>query len=198
MLASIVINTLTSCIELHSTEQEEKPAETDLWKQAYEEVIRQSYTECDTTKPNEYKHYGRYGLYDFDQDDAPELFLEVYEPDCYIHVYDFDNGSLLYLDMIGSEHAWVYGVNEPNAVLYGYTGNGGVQGWSMLRYENGEFQFEHLATFCPYESPWGGPEEDPLPEMGYAAALIEYYNLDDLSGLGIYSSSMKGSGEENE
>lgn len=187
ILASIMINTLTSCIELSSTESDEKPAETDLWKQAYEEVIRQTYTECDTTKPNEYKHYGRYGLYDFDQDNVPELFMEVYGttiPDYVIHVYDFIGNALTQLDDIESAHAWIYGVNEPNAVLYGYSGTDGVQGWSILRYENGEFHSEWLAEFFPGGSPWCESQENPLPEMGYKIIEIEYYCFNDLSGLG--------------
>jgi len=201
MLVSIVINTLTSCIELRPADPNAIPEETDLWKQAYEEVIRQTYTECETTKPNEYKHYGRYGLYDFDQDDVPELFLEVYGstmPDCFIHVYDFVGNELVQLDAIQSGHAWIYGINEPNAVLYGYTGLGGVQGWTILWYENGEFQSERLTEYYPGGSPWCEPQENPLPKWGYEIINIESYNLDDLSGVEIYNQGIKEPGEENE
>ena len=201
MLASIVINTLTSCTALRPADPNAIPEETDLWKQAYEEVIRQTYMECDTTKPNEYKHYGRYGLYDFDQDDVPELFLEVYGstmPDCFIHVYDFVGNELVQLDAIQSGHAWIYGVNEPNAVLYGYSGTGGVEGWSILRYKDGEFQPEHLAEYYPMGYIGIEPQENPLLGMGCVITDIEYYSLDDLSGLEINYQDMKGTGEENE
>ena len=188
ILVSLAVNTLVGCVELRSTEPDANYEETALWKQAYENVIRQTYTECNIAKPNEYKNYGQYGLYDFDQDNIPELFLEVYGtsmPDYIIHVYDFVGNELIQLDDIESGHAWIYGVDEPNAVLYGYSGTGGVQGWMILRYENGEFHPELLAEYYPAGYIGIEPQEDPLPEMGYTVSDIESWDLSDLSGLNV-------------
>jgi len=188
MLAAMIANTLTGCLELRPAEPDAKYDESVLWKQAYENVIRQTYAACDTAKPNTYKNYGRYGLYDFDQDDIPELFLEVYGtsiPDGVIHVYDFVGNELIQLDDIESGHAWIYGVDEPNAVLYGYSGTGGVQGWMILRYENGEFHPEMLAEYYPAGYIGIEPQEDPLPGMGYTVSDIESWDLSDLSGLNL-------------
>jgi len=69
--------------------------------------------------------------------------------------------------------------------LYGYSGLGGVQGWTMLRYENGEFQSDFLCEYYPAGFIGVEPQENPLPKMGYEILSIEYYSLDDLSGLGI-------------
>ena len=183
MLVTIMTNTLMGCIDLRPTNPNAVHEETDLWKQAYEEVIRQTYTECDTTTPNAYKHYGEYVLYDFDQDEIPELFLKVYEYSV-MQVYDFVGNVLIQLDDIVGD-AWICGVNEPNAVLCSYSATGGVEGWNILRYENGEFRSE-LAKYSPDASPWCEPQENPLPEKEYERIGVKYYSLDDLSGVEMY------------
>ena len=155
------------------------------WMQAYTEIVEIAYNECDTMIPNMFKDYGRYGLYDFDFDDVPELFVEIYgyaSYDHYIRVYDYVKGELVALGEFESPDAWVYGVNEKNAFLYGYTTTKGVNGWNIMRYENGVFESEELVKFDGASS--GEPDKAQIVDMGYEVTDITAFDLADPSGIG--------------
>ncbi len=157
------------------------------WRAAYKTLITDTLKECREKYPDE-TNYGGYGLYDFDSDDIPELFLKVYGstmPDCYISVYDFNGEEAFYLGGIESAHSWIYGTNREKAFLV-ERGWMGVSEWSICELENGGFISEKIASYYP--DGFGEnikPQENPVPGMGYDIEKIEYYFLDDLSGIGI-------------
>lgn len=157
------------------------------WRAAYKIVISDTLAQCEKKYPNEI-NYGGYGLYDFDNDDIPELFLEVYSstmPDYYIRIYDFNGEAAVYLGGIESAHSWVYGTNRDNAFLTESCWMG-ESAWSIYELKNGEFISEKLASYYPDGfSEDIEPQENPLQDMGYEIEEIEYYFLNDLSGMGI-------------
>lgn len=155
------------------------------WRAAYKMVIASALKECKEKYPKEINH-GGYGLYDFDNDGMPELFLEVYgstTSDYYIHVYDFDGDEVVHLDSIQSAHSWVYGTNKENSFLTKYCWMG-ESVWSIYELKNGRFASEKLATYYP--DGFGDmiePQENPLLAREYEIEEVEYYFLDDLSGI---------------
>ncbi len=171
----------TKQTELRETEQETLTGYTV----AFKAVIDNTLKECKEKYPNEANH-GQYGLYDFDNDSIPELFLEVYgstTPDHYIHIYNFDGNKAVCIDSIQSSHSQVYGTNRENAFLVESVWMG-VSAWNIYELKNGEFISDELASYYP--DGFGGsiePEENPLSGKGYEIKEIEYYELDDLSGV---------------
>ena len=174
--------TLIGCSKTQSQSDNEDVTEEANQNQAYIEIINQTLDKCKKDYPNR-DNYGMYGLYDFDQDDIDELFIKVYgrstSEDC-IFAYDYEDNTPVLLGQFDAGHAWISGVNEPNAVLYGYNAQG-VSGWILMRYENGDFLSEPLAEYHPEGTSDSEPEEDPLSEMGYEALDIKSYSLDDMS-----------------
>lgn len=173
------VATITEITKVSTTE------DINSWESAYKKIISKTYVECEKTS-TEPSPYGQYTLYDFDGDNTPELFLDVYGstiPDCYCYVYSFNGEKAVLLDKIESGHSWVAGVNKKGSVLLGYWGTGGIQAWYLLTYKNGEFQSEELAAFYPYGYLDIEPQQDPLPSMGYEAIELVYCGFDDLSGI---------------
>ena len=155
------------------------------WKAAYKDVIDNTLKESKEKYPAEANH-GGYGLYDFDNDSIPELFLEVYGSttlDYYIRIYDFNGEEAVFIDSIESAHSWVYGTNRDNAFLAECCWMG-ESVWNIYELKKGEFVSQELASYYPdgfgdsIES-----QENPLPGMGYEIEEIKYYFLDDLSGI---------------
>lgn len=167
-------------------QQESEEALTG-WVAAYKTIVDNTLKECSEKYPDE-THYGAYGLYDFDRDDIPELFLKVYGSimsDSYISVYDFNGEEGFYLGGIESAHSWIYGTDREKAFLAECSWMG-VSEWRIYKLENGEFISEKIASYYP--DGFGEnikPQENPLPGMGYDIEKIECYFLDDLSGIGI-------------
>ena len=103
--------------------------------------------------------------------------------DCYIYVYDFNGDEAVYLDRIQSAHSWVYGTNKENAILVESVWMG-VSVWNICELKNDEFVLKELESYYP--DGFGDsikPEENPLLGMGYEIKEIEYFELDDLSGI---------------
>ena len=155
------------------------------YSSAYSKVIAEVLKESKEKYPDE-TNYGQYGLYDFDGDGVPELFLEIYGsavPDDYIRVYDYEGGKAVYLDSIQAVHSWVYGVNRDKSLLLGCFSMGECA-WSLLSFRDGKFESEYIASYFP--DGYGEliePQENPLPGMGYESEDIKAYGLDDLTGL---------------
>lgn len=184
---------LTGCASDNNPKQETTPIaiqEKDeefltSWKAAYKPVITDTLKDCKEKYPYETNH-GGYGLYDFDNDDVPELFLEVCGstmPDNHINIYDFNGEEAVFIDSIESAHSWVYGTNRDNAFLTECCWMG-ESVWNIYELKNGEFVSQKLASFYP--DGFGDstePQENPLPGMGYEIEEIKYYFLDDLSGI---------------
>lgn len=179
----------TTQMETKETTQTE-PRETELetftgYTVAFKAVIDNTLKECKEKYPDETNH-GQYGLYDFDNDSIPELFLEVYgstTPDHYIHIYNFDGEKAVCIDSIQSSHSQVYGTNRENAFLVESIWMG-VSAWNICELKNGEFISNELASYYP--DGFGDsiePEENPLLGMGYEIEEIEFYNLGDLTEL---------------
>ncbi len=87
------------------------------------------------------------------------------------------------IDSIQSSHSQVYGTNRENAFLVENVWMG-VSEWNICELKNGEFVFRELVSY--YLDGFGDsiePEENPLPSMGYEIKGIEFYSLDDLSGI---------------
>lgn len=185
---------LTGCRTEHQSEYEPRPEtsqETTLTEQesliglraSYKMVITDTLKECKEKYPDEINHV-RYGLYDFDNDSIPELFLEVYgstTPDCYIHIYDYEGDKVFLVDSIQLAHSWVYITNKENAFLVEYSWMG-ESVWSIYELKNGELVSKKRASYYP--DGFGDsikPEENPLSGMGYEIKKIEYYEFYDLS-----------------
>lgn len=203
MMIVIFITSFTGCSSDNQPKQETTPITTKGttqtvieettkeslagWRAAYKDVIDNTLKESKEKYPAEANH-GGYGLYDFDNDDIPELFLEVYSstmPDYYIRIYDFNGEAAVYLGGIESAHSWVYGTNRDNAFLTESCWMG-ESAWSIYELKNGEFISEKLASYYPDGfSEDIEPQENPLQDMGYEIEEIEYYFLNDLSGMGI-------------
>lgn len=155
------------------------------WRAAYKTVITDTLKECTEKYPNEIKH-GGYGLYDFDNDNVPELFIKTYgtavADDC-INIYDFVNDEAVLLGKIQSAHSWVYGTDKEDSFLVECSWMS-VSAWNICEHKNGEFISRKLASYYP--DGFGDDieaQENPLPDMGYEIKEIKYYNLDDLSSL---------------
>lgn len=155
------------------------------WQVAYKPVITDTLKDCKEKYPYETNH-GGYGLYDFDNDDVPELFLEVLGstmPDNHISIYDFNGEEAVFIDSIESAHSWVYGTNRDNAFLTESCWMG-ESVWNIYELKNGEFVSQELASYYP--DGFGDsiePQENPLPGMGCEIKEIKYYFIDDLSGI---------------
>lgn len=188
----ILCTFLTGCRTEHQSEYEPRQGITQTeretligWREAYKTVIYDTLKECKEEYSDE-ANYGRYGLYDFDDDRVSELFLDIYNStmlDCYIYVYDFNGDEAVYLDRIQSAHSWVYGTNKENAILVESVWMG-VSVWNICELKNDEFVLKELESYYP--DGFGDsikPEENPLPGMGYEIKEIEYFELDDLSGI---------------
>lgn len=171
----------TKTEEAAQTEQETFTEYTAAFRAVIDNTLKESKSE----HPDEVD-YGRYGLYDFDNDSVPELFLEVYGSamsDYYIHVYDFDGEKTVFIGEIRSAHSRVCGTNRENALLIESAWMG-VSQWNICEFKNGEFVFSELASYYP--DGFGDsiePENNPLHDMGYEIKDIEFYKLDDLTGI---------------
>ena len=205
MMIVIFITSLTGCSSSNRLEQEtiqittkgithtviEGTTKESLagWQAAYKTVISDTLKECKEKYPNEINH-GGYGLYDFDNDSIPELFLEVYgstTPDYYIHIYDYEYDKAFLIDSIQSAHFWVYGTNKENSFLTEISWMG-VSVWNIYELKNRNFVSEKLASYYPDGfSDSIEPQDNPLPGMGYEIEEIKYYFLDDLSGINNFS-----------
>lgn len=175
-----------------TTEETTQPATQETiekvltgWRAAYKDIIDNTLKESKEKYPAEANH-GGYGLYDFDNDDVPELFLEVCGstmPDNHISIYDFNGEEAVFIDSIESAHSWVYGTNRDNAFLTECCWMG-ESVWNIYELKNGEFVSQELASYYP--DGFGDsiePQKNPLPGMGYEIEEIKYYFLDDLSGI---------------
>lgn len=187
------ITSFTGCSSDNQPKQETTPIaiqEKDeefltSWKAAYKAVIDNALKNSKEKYPYETNH-GGYGLYDFDNDDVPELFLEVLGstmPDNHISIYDFNGEEAVFIDSIETAHSWVYGTNRDNAFLTECCWMG-ESVWNIYELKNGEFVSQELASYYP--DGFGAsiePQKNPLPGMGYEIEEIKYYFLDDLSGI---------------
>lgn len=187
------ITSFTGCSSDNQPKQETTPIanqEKDeefltSWKAAYKAVIDNALKNSKEKYPYETNH-GGYGLYDFDNDDVPELFLEVLGstmPDNHISIYDFNGDEAVFLDSIQSAHSWVYGTNKENSFLTESCWMG-ESVWNIYELKNGEFVSQELASYYP--DGFGAsiePQKNPLPGMGCEIKEIKYYFIDDLSGI---------------
>lgn len=187
------ITSFTGCSSDNQPKQETTPIanqEKDeefqtSWKAAYKAVIDNALKNSKEKYPYETNH-GGYGLYDFDNDDVPELFLEVFGstmPDNHISIYDFNGEEAVFIDSIESAHSWVYGTNRDNAFLTECCWMG-ESVWNIYELKNGKFVSQELASY--YSDGFGDsiePQKNPLLGMGYEIEEIKYYFLDDLSGI---------------
>ncbi len=184
-LAEMAEKTTQTVTEEKTTLSETQAEQEKLtgWRGAYSEVVVQTLKDCKEKYPDEINH-GQYGLYDFDGDNVPELFLKVYVPDEHIRVYDYEDDEAVFLDSIQAAHSWVYGTDKDNALLLGCFGTGGECAWSLLRFRDGKFDSEYIESYFPYG--FGDiiePEENPLPGMGYKVDEIKSFGLDDMTGI---------------
>ncbi len=155
------------------------------WQSAYKTVIDNILKECGEKYPDE-ANYGGYGLYDFDEDDVPELFVKVYgtsTSDDYINVYAYDSEKTVLLGGMQASHSWVYGTDRKNTVLLECFASGGESAWSLAEYSDSGFVSEYIVSYFPYGIADIEPEENPLPDMGYEIKTIDFYNLDDMTGI---------------
>lgn len=178
---TIITTTKTAPTAIQGKEEETLTG----WSTAYKKVVVGALKNCQEKYLDE-SNYGGYGLYDFDSDNIPELFLEVNgstSVDQCIRIYDFDGDEAVFIDSIESAHSWVYGTNRNDAFLTESCWTG-VSVWNIYELKNGKFVSKELTSYYP--DGFGAsiqPQENPLPGMGYETKKIEYYFLDDLSGM---------------